>query len=71
MQSKANRKMPAARPSQGSISNALKALVIEGLQPSAIHVAADGGFRVEIAVAARSTDAAEPAERSLRWEDLE
>ncbi len=40
--------MPAAKPSRGSIGNAIKAIISAGLQPGAIQVGADGTFRVEI-----------------------
>lgn len=40
--------MPAARPSQASVCNAVSALVEAGLTPSILQVAPDGSFRIEI-----------------------
>lgn len=40
--------MPAARPSQASVCNAVSALVEVGLTPSALQVAPDGSFRIEL-----------------------
>lgn len=39
--------MPAATPSQPRLENVLKALIACGIRPGAIHVEADGAFRVE------------------------
>lgn len=41
--------MPAASPSKASVANVLAALAAAGLRPSAVHVSADGAFRVEVA----------------------
>ena len=40
--------MPAARPSQASVNNAVAGLVEAGLTPTALQVAPDGSFRVEL-----------------------
>lgn len=40
--------MPAARPSQASLGNAISALVEAGLMPVALQVSPDGSFRFEI-----------------------
>jgi hypothetical protein len=40
--------MPAARPSQASITNVIASLVQQGLVPGAVAVDADGGFVVQI-----------------------
>ena len=40
--------MPAARPSQASVNNAVTALVEAGLTPIALQVATDGSFRIEL-----------------------
>jgi hypothetical protein len=40
--------MPAARPSQASVNNAVAALVEACLTPTALQVAPDGSFRVEL-----------------------
>ncbi|SFS41428.1 hypothetical protein SAMN04488040_0245 [Sulfitobacter marinus] len=42
--------MPAARPSQASLSNAISAVITAGLIPGALHVHGDGSFRIEISV---------------------
>lgn len=67
--------MPAARPSQASVNNAVAALVEAGLTPTALQVAPDGSFRVELlgnvivqelaAVANVGNDEAPPS-----WDDL-
>lgn len=55
--------MPAARPSQKSLSNVLGALMAAGLTPGTVHVNADGTFRVEVAAATAShQDAGSPPE---------
>lgn len=41
--------MPAARPSQASVSNAIGAIVNAGFIPAEIRVSADGAFSIEIA----------------------
>lgn len=41
--------MPAARPSQASVSNAIGAIVNAGFIPAEIRVSPDGAFRIEIA----------------------
>ncbi|WP_306131674.1 hypothetical protein [Roseivivax marinus] len=41
--------MPAAQPSQSRVENVIGAIVAAGLQPAAVHVNADGSFRVEVA----------------------
>jgi hypothetical protein len=38
--------MPAARPSQASVSNAIAAVVAAGLSPAAIDVRPDGSFQI-------------------------
>lgn len=66
--------MPAARPSQASVSNAASAVVALGLQPSSILVGPDGSFRVEIAGVA-DTGGLDPVAEGgdnpepLSWED--
>lgn len=40
--------MSAARPTQSAVSNTISALLAAGLQPAAVHVNADGSFRVEL-----------------------
>lgn len=66
--------MPAARPSQASVSNAVSAVVALGLQPTSIFVGPDGSFRVEIASVA-DTDGLDPMAEGgfnpepLSWED--
>lgn len=40
--------MPAARPSQASVSNAIGAIVAAGLVPAEIRVSPDGAFSIEI-----------------------
>ncbi|MBT3139787.1 hypothetical protein KMP95_01540 [Ruegeria litorea] len=65
--------MPAARPSQASIGNTIKAIISSGMTPGAIHVAADGGFRVEIsfgpANASPANDLTGANGNALSWED--
>lgn len=66
--------MPAARPSQASIGNTIKAIVACGLTPGAIHVGSDGTFRVEILDASQTSTLSNsrPAanECALSWEDV-
>lgn len=40
--------MPAARPSQASVANAVSAAMDAGLIPASICVAPDGSFRIEL-----------------------
>lgn len=66
--------MPAARPSQASVSNAVAAIVELGLQPTSVFVGADGSFRVEIDGSAPVNGIDPIAERGdnlepLSWED--
>lgn len=67
-------RMPAARPSQASVSNAVSAVVALGLQPKSILVGPDGSFRVEIAALA-DTGGLDPMTEGgdnpepLSWED--
>lgn len=66
--------MPAAKPSKGSIGNAIKAIISAGLQPGAIQVGGDGTFRVEIlgagTVATGSRDSSAANSVALQWEDV-
>ncbi|MBP0483401.1 hypothetical protein [Sagittula salina] len=64
--------MPAAKPSQASIGNTIKAIVAAGLTPGAVHVNADGGFHVDIHFPAQVVDEADQRkaakEAALDWE---
>ncbi|WP_374302601.1 hypothetical protein [Paracoccus sp. (in: a-proteobacteria)] len=40
--------MPAAKPSQATINNAVRAILAAGLTPGALLIGADGSVRVEI-----------------------
>ncbi|KQI71062.1 hypothetical protein AN191_15295 [Loktanella sp. 5RATIMAR09] len=40
--------MPAARPSQASVANAVSAAMDAGLTPASIYVAPDGSFRIDL-----------------------
>ncbi|MFW8634401.1 hypothetical protein [Cribrihabitans pelagius] len=66
--------MPAAKPSQASIANTIKAIVAADLIPGAVHVDADGGFHVDIIIADSLVVAADrnPAanDAALTWEDV-
>lgn len=66
--------MPAAKPSQASIGNTIKAIVSSGMTPGAVHVAADGGFRVEISYGLEnvspSKDLSATNENTLDWEEV-
>jgi len=44
--------MPAARPTQAAVANAIAALVKSGLTPSAVVVNADGSFQIEVGLPA-------------------
>lgn len=65
--------MPAARPSQASIGNAIKAIISSGMTPGAVHVSADGEFRVEISnghmSAPKNDNLARAKNEALSWED--
>lgn len=74
--------MPAARPSQASVSNAVAAVVAAGLTPVAIHVKPDGSFQIELAVQGVSIEhpvqaASDPLEthrdedKALAWSDID
>ena len=67
--------MPAARPSQASVGNAISALVEAGLKPTALHVAPDGSFRVELIGSDGSSELVAASdvrndEEVLSWDDV-
>lgn len=67
--------MPAARPSQASICNALSAVVQAGCQPGSLQVASDGSFRIELICSSNSAALAALQEigeddEVLSWDDV-
>lgn len=66
--------MPAARPSQASLSNAVSALIDAGLRPAALQVAPDGSFRIELGCYSNLEALAVPQEigkdsEALTWDE--
>jgi len=70
-----NGKMPAARPSQASVTNTLAALADAGLRPVALHVSPDGAFSVELVCSDGSSEFVARSdlrngEEVLSWDDV-
>jgi len=67
----------AARPSQPAVSNVVGALVAAGLRVAAVHVNADGSFRVEVADGSSGASPGFALEETVRddeppsWEDTD
>jgi hypothetical protein len=68
--------MPAARPSQASVSNAINAVLNAGLLPAQVNVSPDGAFSIGITLVPRDEAkheaiAADKADAPLTWEDYD
>jgi hypothetical protein len=66
--------MPAARPSQASVSNAINAILNAGLLPAQVNVSPDGAFSIGIAPVQcdevkHAAIAADKADAPLKWGD--
>lgn len=63
--------MPAARPSQATVRNALEAALAVGCKPTAVCVAPDGSLRVEVASHEELTSSGETKESNepLSWSE--
>lgn len=63
--------MPAARPSQAMVRNALEAALAVGCKPTAVCVASDGSLRVEVASHDELTTSGEMKEANgpLSWSE--
>ena len=69
-------KVPAARPSQASVKNAVEGIAAAGFVPSSVEISRDGSFRVIISDAGTVTsdlagDRSDSSEDSMRtWDSV-
>lgn len=70
---KRTNKMPASRPSKSAITNAVSAVTASGLRPIAVHVSADGSFRIDLASGepqSPESEASNEIETPIEWDDV-